>query len=193
MIKDKTSFNKKKVIASAAVLALSLIASIGLVSMAASSAVAYAQVAGSEPTVVGKSCVLNQPDPNTPATITFELWNLNTNNFHYVELLDPNGQLLSNILIPASIPENPIEIEYTHPASIQPGTEITIKLYEDVDSSGSVPEPDELIASDTVTCGSLPPLPLTEQFKNQGECIAHANAIPNSGITKEDCKEAFKV
>jgi hypothetical protein len=46
----------------------------------------------------------------------------------------------------------------------------------------------EVIASKTVTC----PLPLIEQFENQGQCIREANTNPSSGITKEDCKAAFK-
>lgn len=79
---------------------------------------------------------------------------------------------------------------------VQPGTQFTFYLYQDRDNNLSTvgPEEDELVATETITCGSPPDPepPLTEQFKNQGQCIASANASPNLGITKEDCKEAFK-
>ena len=35
-------------------------------------------------------------------------------------------------------------------------------------------------------------IPIEEQFKNLGQCIKFANNNPESGITKEICKEAFK-
>jgi hypothetical protein len=33
--------------------------------------------------------------------------------------------------------------------------------------------------------------PLTEQFRNQGQCISHARENPDSGITRQDCQQAF--
>jgi hypothetical protein len=33
---------------------------------------------------------------------------------------------------------------------------------------------------------------LREQFQNQGQCMREANINPSSGVTKEDCKAAFK-
>jgi hypothetical protein len=35
------------------------------------------------------------------------------------------------------------------------------------------------------------PIPLTEQFRNQGQCIREANTNPASGITRQACQEAF--
>jgi hypothetical protein len=36
-----------------------------------------------------------------------------------------------------------------------------------------------------------PEPPLTEQFDNQGQCIREANTNPDSGITRQDCQDAF--
>jgi hypothetical protein len=55
-------------------------------------------------------------------------------------------------------------------------------------------------ASVTFSCADLDPeveepepeIPLTERFKNQGQCIAYSNANPDDeDVTKELCKEAF--
>lgn len=34
-------------------------------------------------------------------------------------------------------------------------------------------------------------VPITEQFKNQGQCIKFTKDNPESGITEEDCKNCF--
>ena len=34
--------------------------------------------------------------------------------------------------------------------------------------------------------------PLTEQFRNQGQCIREARENPDSGITRQACQEAFR-
>jgi hypothetical protein len=50
-----------------------------------------------------------------------------------------------------------------------------------------------LLDEASITCSAPEEEPdLTEIFPNQGQCIAEANTNPNSGITKEDCKAAFK-
>jgi hypothetical protein len=38
---------------------------------------------------------------------------------------------------------------------------------------------------------SNPSPPLTERFRNQGQCVSDANANPDEGITRRACQEAF--
>jgi hypothetical protein len=46
--------------------------------------------------------------------------------------------------------------------------------------------------TDTATADiTVEDIPLTEQFSNQGQCIREANTNPDSGITRQDCQEAF--
>jgi hypothetical protein len=49
----------------------------------------------------------------------------------------------------------------------------------------------ENTVSFTVTVSNPAPLPLTELFDNQGQCIREANTNPDSGITRRACQEAF--
>lgn len=96
--------------------------------------------------------------------------------------------------------------------SLDVGSEpYTLTVYEAIgpDPEGSGPFNDETItakeggwtASVTFTCADLDPennpppeptTPLTERFKNQGQCVAYANANPeDEDVTKQLCKEAF--
>ena len=42
-----------------------------------------------------------------------------------------------------------------------------------------------------VTVSNPSPPPLTERFRNQGQCVSDANANPDLGITRQACQEAF--
>jgi len=69
---------------------------------------------------------------------------------------------------------------------------VTVNLYVGIFIYPDRPPEDALRDTATVTCEPTDPIPpLTEQFPNQGQCIKFARDNPDSGITRQDCQEAF--
>jgi hypothetical protein len=88
------------------------------------------------------------------------------------------------------------ELGYAEGSFLTPPTApgpYTIIFYEDANLD-TIPDEGGLQVPTTFTCPEPPggeEPPLTEQFRNQGQCIAYSNSNPNSGITKEECQGAF--
>lgn len=106
-----------------------------------------------------------------------------------LQVLDSSGNTLHYL---RAVPS---DSQFQFSEGIQPGEQYTANLWRIETLSDGTLVSEEVVLTENATCESPPDPepPLTEQFKNQGQCIAHANANPNSGITKEDCKDAFKV
>lgn len=87
---------------------------------------------------------------------------------------------------------NPMEI------SGQCGTGVTINFEaERIPHPFDIWIPERGTFTGDVTCisdPSPPQPPLTERFRNQGQCVAYANQNPDNteGVTKEACKTAFQ-
>jgi uncharacterized membrane protein YgcG len=94
------------------------------------------------------------------------------------------------------------------PGSAEDTLVVTVNLYEGLFFVPDTPPEDALRDTATVTCEPTSPPPdddeggddeeeqppqppLTDLFDNQGECIAYADANPDSGITREECNAAF--
>ena len=121
---------------------------------------------------------LDHPPPTDPTDfIRYDL-----------QVLDSSGNTLHYL---RAVPS---DFQFQLSEGIQPGEQYTANLWRIETLSDGTLVSEEVVLTETATCESPPDPepPLTEQFKNQGQCIAHANHNPNSGITKENCQERFK-
>jgi hypothetical protein len=141
-----TAFRALVASAIVAVLILSFITAIPW----ASNNAAYAQT--SHPHIVTGSCILS--DDNVP-NLEFHINNLNPDAFYYFQLLRGDKP---SIAAGSDFPVG--ESSYTWLSSESPvtvGQQFTLEVYEDVDEdyfSTIVIEPEELVATKTVTCTS---------------------------------------
>src|SRR5918995_3079214 len=75
---------------------------------------------------------------------------------------------------------------YEAPSDVSNDQTVTIQVEVNDGNGGTDTETAQILVKDIP-----PPPPLTEQFRNQGQCVRHANANPDLGITRQDCQEAF--
>lgn len=74
---------------------------------------------------------------------------------------------------------------YEAPSDVSSDQTVTIQVEVSDGNGGTDTATAEILVTDN------PPPPLTEQYRNQGQCIREANTNPDSGITRQDCQEAF--
>jgi hypothetical protein len=74
---------------------------------------------------------------------------------------------------------------YEAPSDVSSDQTVTIQVEVSDGNGGTDTATAEILVTDN------PPPPLTELFSNQGQCIREANTNPDSGITRQDCQEAF--
>ena len=194
------------VLLTSALLVLSSIAAVQL--LATNNNVAFAQ--SSSITVTG-TCDYYSPELGSPdqLNILFIVEGPQPNTFYYyIEIEESTGRVISSDYY------DNFADGYGVSSDANPGETYSFSWYQDFDGDYNDVgiEESELVASDSVTCTTSPPPedggdtgggdtgggddeeeqpPLTEQFDNQGQCIAYADANPDSDITREDCNAAF--
>jgi hypothetical protein len=78
----------------------------------------------------------------------------------------------------------------TYRLYVMPGTTTTYRIYEDFNGDRQdPPPPEELVGEKSIVCEGPT---LADIFKNQGECIKYGRENPSSGISKAECRAAFK-
>lgn len=74
---------------------------------------------------------------------------------------------------------------YEAPSDVSSDQTVTIQVEVNDGNGGTDTATVEILVTDN------PPPPLTEQFRNEGQCIKAARQNPDLGITRQDCQEAF--
>lgn len=116
--------------------------------------------------------------PNAPLRFQSEVNGEVTGDFNAFITTDSNGHF-----------------EQSFSAGLEPRT-LTYTYYVDLNGNSRL-DSEDISASTTVVitgneCDVEEPIPpLTEQFRNEGQCIKYARENPDSGITKRACQEAF--